>query len=181
MNNHEPTHSPQKQDDPASDFSAVYKKYFTEIYRFLLKRLGDKEEAQDLAQETFARAYRYRHNYSYRGYNYNTYLYTVARRLLSDHYRKRPVVKLDDLEMEQKHHTAHTPEKIALRREAWRTIEQLRPQEKEILKKKYLEGKSVREIAQETGKSENAVKLTLSRGRERIRQKMDFRPRRHSN
>ena len=43
--------------DPLA-FSQIYDDYFTRVYAFVLKRVGDPAEAEDLAQETFVQLYR---------------------------------------------------------------------------------------------------------------------------
>ncbi len=75
------------------NLDGVYKKYFHDIYRYLLSLSHDHHLAEDLVQETFLRAYLYIENY--RGENVKTWLFTVAHNAFIDHYRKhkRTVIK----------------------------------------------------------------------------------------
>jgi RNA polymerase sigma-70 factor (ECF subfamily) len=57
------------------------------VYQFLFRMLGDEDEANDLAQETFARVYRNRDRYN--GGKFTTWLYTIASNLAKNEYRRR--------------------------------------------------------------------------------------------
>jgi RNA polymerase sigma-70 factor (ECF subfamily) len=66
------------------------------VYQFLFRLLNDEEDANDFAQETFVRVYRYRDRYD--GSKFTTWLYTIASNLAKNEYRRRgrhPNVSLD--------------------------------------------------------------------------------------
>ena len=67
------------------------------IFGFLLRMLGNEEDANDLAQETFLRVYQHRATFK-AGANFSSWLYTIAGNLARNHYRWRsrhPNVSLD--------------------------------------------------------------------------------------
>ena len=57
------------------------------VYQFLFRMLNDEEDANDFAQETFARVYRHRDRYN--GGKFTTWLYTIAANLAKNEYRRR--------------------------------------------------------------------------------------------
>jgi len=57
------------------------------VFQFLFRMLNDEEDANDFAQETFARVYRYRERYD--GGKFTTWLYTIASNLARSEYRRR--------------------------------------------------------------------------------------------
>ena len=57
------------------------------VYQFLFRMLGDEEDANDLAQETFVRVYRHRDRFN--GGKFTTWLYTIASNLARNEYRRR--------------------------------------------------------------------------------------------
>jgi len=66
------------------------------IFQFLYRMLGDEQDANDLAQETFVRVYRNRERFD--GSKFTTWLYTIAGNLARNEYRRRgrhPVVSLN--------------------------------------------------------------------------------------
>ena len=67
------------------------------VFQFLCRMLGNEDDANDLAQETFVRVYQ--HRASFRpGARFTTWLYTIAANLARNHYRwlaRHPNVSLD--------------------------------------------------------------------------------------
>jgi len=77
--------------------NALMHRHATAVFRFLVRMLGNEDDANDLAQETFVRVYRARE--SYRPENkFTTWLYTIAANLARNHLRWRarhPALSLD--------------------------------------------------------------------------------------
>src|SRR4051794_39936581 len=73
-------------DDPA-DFRALFEAHFSDVHRYLAHRLGDPGAAENLAAETFLRAYRARGRF--RTGNARAWLFTIATNLLRDDARGR--------------------------------------------------------------------------------------------
>jgi RNA polymerase sigma-70 factor (ECF subfamily) len=67
------------------------------VFQFLCRMLGNEDDANDLAQETFARVYHHRASFK-PGARFTTWLYTIAANLARNHHRWRarhPNVSLD--------------------------------------------------------------------------------------
>jgi len=82
-------------EDPALD--RLMDRHAGPIFQFLFRMLGDEDEANDLAQETFLRLYRARASF-HLGQRFTTWLYTIAGNLARNHLRWRsrhPNVSLD--------------------------------------------------------------------------------------
>jgi RNA polymerase sigma-70 factor (ECF subfamily) len=76
--------------------NALMERHAGPLYQFLFRMLNNEEDANDLAQETFTRVYRYRERYD--GGKFTTWLYTIASNLARSEYRRRgrhPNVSLD--------------------------------------------------------------------------------------
>jgi RNA polymerase sigma factor (sigma-70 family) len=69
------------------DFEDLYESYATEVYRFSLWLAGDSSEAEDITSETFIRAWV--HNSTIRTETLKAYLFTIARNLYLEGWRKR--------------------------------------------------------------------------------------------
>jgi RNA polymerase sigma-70 factor (ECF subfamily) len=67
------------------------------VFQFLCRMLGNEDDANDLAQETFLRVYQHRASFK-SGARFTTWLYTIAANLARNHYRWRtrhPNISLD--------------------------------------------------------------------------------------
>src|SRR5262245_60777931 len=67
--------------------NALMERHAGPVHQFLYRMLNDEEDANDLAQETFARVYRHRERYD--GGKFTTWLYTIASNLARNEYRRR--------------------------------------------------------------------------------------------
>jgi RNA polymerase sigma-70 factor (ECF subfamily) len=75
-------------------------RYSTPVFHFLCRMLGDEDDANDLAQETFVRAYRHRDRFKPDA-KFSTWLFAIATNLARNHHRWRsrhPNVSLDATE-----------------------------------------------------------------------------------
>src|SRR6185295_7265752 len=79
-----------------SALNALMDRHAGPLFQFLFRMVNNEEDAADLAQETFARVYRYRARYNHG--KFTTWLYTIASNLARSEYRRRrrhPNVSLD--------------------------------------------------------------------------------------
>ena len=67
--------------------SSLMERHAGPVFQFLFRMLSNEEDANDLAQETFARVHRYRDRYD--GGKFTTWLYTIASNLARSEYRRR--------------------------------------------------------------------------------------------
>ena len=158
-------------------FREFYESLFDPVYRFVYFQIQeDKEYAQDVVQETFLRAIRSLSGFSPGKGSLQAWLCGIARNCIREHWRRLDkqaalVQSLAAAQAESSNGPAggqadpllDTRERvnIALAQMPW-------PQAS-VLIMKYVDGKSVREIAVGVGKSEKAVESLLSRGREGFR------------
>ena len=75
-------------DGDTAAFEQLMRAYQGPIYRFLCRFLGDRDEAYDIAQETFIRLHKKIHLYSFES-KFSTWLFTIARNAAVDLHRKQ--------------------------------------------------------------------------------------------
>ncbi len=122
--------------------------YYDKIYRYCRFRVNDKSLAEDLTQETFLRFLNSSPDEPER------YLYTIARNLCIDEYRKNHEDSFDDMdEPSSDGFEDHLIGSITLRR----ALEKLSDEERDMLILRYVNGESVQEISKLTGLSRFAV------------------------
>jgi RNA polymerase sigma-70 factor, ECF subfamily len=151
-------------------FSALYEKYVHKVYNYFWYRIGhDRDIARDLTQETFLNAFEHLPTFRSRGYSYLTYLLTLAHNLLANYYRKKKEFSLEVLTHDIPEEMRGSAVDEELLGRVWRTINALEPIEREVMLLKHHKELSVREVAHVVRKSENAVKLVLSRAQRKVR------------
>lgn len=150
--------------DPAA-FAALYQRYFARIYRYLRIRLRSEEDAADLTQQVFLKALDALPRYQSRSAPFAAWLFTIARRTLADRFRRRPVTL--PLEAAGDLLSDHEMEATLLQRES---IEQLSallggltPDARDLLALRFAAGLTTPDIAAILGKRPEAVRKSLSR------------------
>jgi RNA polymerase sigma-70 factor (ECF subfamily) len=172
-------------DDAA--FRELFDHYFPRLYRFAMARLeGDREAAADVVQQTFCKAIENLEHYRGEAALY-TWFCQICRNVVVDYcrannrHRERYVLFEDHgniraiLEALSAPATAQ-PEMQAWQRDLQRlvqaTVDSLPERYGDVLEWKYVEGYSVKEIAQRLQISSKAVESTLTRARVAFRNAM---------
>ncbi len=150
-------------------FKKLYEKYKTSIYNYFLPRLKyDYSTASDLTQETFLQALKYLDSFYPSNASYLTYLSRIAHNILINHYRSHVTRSL-----ERKAFSPQTEESeyeaIMVRESLDKALQGLTVLEKKIIIMKYKDDLSVREMAHFLQKTENAIKLHLTRARKKLK------------
>jgi RNA polymerase sigma-70 factor, ECF subfamily len=147
------------------DFEALYQAELPRIYNFFRYRVGDGPLAEDLTSETFEKAWRNRGRYRRNLAAFSTWLFTIARRVVIDHYRRNH----DGLALDSVAHLAHPDhtEDLAQERDEFARLtvllSRLADRDRELVALKYGAGLTNRTIAGLTGLSESNVGVILYR------------------
>jgi RNA polymerase sigma-70 factor (ECF subfamily) len=156
--------------DNPKEYGKLYTKYSDKVFNYFWYRTGhDKPLSEDLMQETFLRAFQHLKRFNNRGYSYLTYLITIAHNVLVDHYRKPksiPFEAIEDIPFEITENLERKSDGEAL----WRAIQDLPQSNRDKLLMFYQQDMSMKDIAIATGTTENAVKLSLSRTRKKLKE-----------
>jgi RNA polymerase sigma-70 factor (ECF subfamily) len=150
------------------DADRLFREYHAPLVRYLTRRLGDRDWAEEVAQETFLRALRQRELS-----NERAWLFTVATNLVRDGARQesRRRRHLELLRAEESERVAEPADSAMLRAEeraaARRALELLSERDREALLMKE-EGLNYEEIATALGMSVGSVGTTLARARRRL-------------
>lgn len=152
-------------------FSEIYGDFAPRVRGYILRRVDDPPEAEDLTQETFVQLYRSLASFEGRS-SLLTWTFGIAHNVCSRHYRdcsrwmigSRNARDLDDhpvaATIEQRIDAARLLERCDQKLEKAR-----RPGHREIFHLRYGKNQSIRSIAESLGKSRDAVKLSLRRSR----------------
>ena len=150
------------------DADRLFRDYHVPLVRYLTRRLGDRDWAEEVAQETFLRALRQRELS-----NERAWLFTVATNLVRDAARQesRRRRHLELLRAEEAGRMVESPatamERAEERAQARRALEQLAERDREALLMRE-EGLNYEEIAAALRLSVGSVGTTLARARRRL-------------
>ncbi len=160
-----------------SDTERLFRTYHATLVRYLTRRLGDRDWAEEVAQETFVRALRQAHIE-----NERSWLFAVATNLVRDEARKdaRRRRHLELLAAEQRDAHDEGPD-VSMERaldaaDARRALETLAERDRQALLLKE-EGLDYTEIAEILGIAAGSVGTTLSRARRRLAESFEAQQR----
>lgn len=133
--------------------------------------MRNREVAKDITQDTFIKTWKYL-SAGKEVENIRPFLYTVAKNLITDHFRKKKEWSLDALQesgvtLAVQDNTTHDFIAVA---DVMRVLEQLEPNYREAVTLRYVNELSPQEIAQITGESVNVVSVHIHRGVKKIRE-----------
>ena len=161
----------QAQNGSEDAFASLVETYQTPVYNLCYRMLGDAQEAEDAAQETFWRAYQAIKRYDPQR-PFITWLLSIAAHYCIDQQRKRrlPTIDLELLPEEGAPDPTPSPEKVLARTEEERMLRkllvELNPQDRAALIMRYWYDFSDQEIAQALSLTVSAVKSRLHRTRQ---------------
>lgn len=164
--------------------NVIAEKYYDDIYYFCCYQIGSREDAYDLAQDTFLRFIRYVDRYRYR--NLKGYLLTIAMNLCRNYgskagkesalqeYNGFETEKIRD-SIEEENRGSYdgdygVHENSLLLQEA---LQKLPDFQREAVLLHYFYGYKNREISRMTGASYGAVKSRVKQGLEKLKQLLD--------
>ena len=148
-------------------FDTLVKKYQSPIRRFFLHQtLGDEELSDDLAQETFIKAYT--HLTSLKNLsNFGTWLYRIAYNVFYDYIRTRKETSgLEDWEVDASYST--DPNNVGATMDIYRGLSTLKEKERACITLFYMEDLSIEKISDVTGLPTGTIKSYLSRGKTKL-------------
>ncbi len=166
-----------KQGDTAA-FEALVTAYERMVYNVVYRMMPNQEDAKDISQEVFLKAYRYLDRFDQKA-SFSTWIYKIAVNTAIDEMRRRKGKETISLDWEfegedgaqKKQYQPDGPsvEEQVLEKEGlseiWRAMAKLSAEHRTVITLRDVEGLSYTEIAEITGASLGTVKSRLARGR----------------
>jgi RNA polymerase sigma-70 factor (ECF subfamily) len=158
-------------------FTVLYERYFGEVFRFVLRRAGQRELTADLVQNTFLKAMLALPRYRHRGLPFRAWLFRIALNELRMHWRKRREVTID-LDLHQvaglTQELELNPDPTDLERLAT-ALSRLGPARAQLIHLRFMDGLSFLEMGQVLGIGEDAAKMRTHRVLALLRQYLAHR------
>ena len=156
------------QQDPAR-FVDIYDRYVDRIYAFVSRRTGNRTDAEDITSQVFEQALRTIGQFEWRGVPISAWLFRIASNLIADHFRAQRRASDQALpELPDPGEVADIDRRLAL---FWH-VERLPELQRRVIQLRFVEEKSIRDVATALERSEGAVKQLQLRALESLRKSM---------
>jgi len=155
------------QQDP-SRFAELYELNFHRVYAYVLHRVHDRDLAEDLTAEVFHQALANITRFEWRGAPFVAWLLRIAANAIADRFQSAAVrheTATDTLEQ------AGDESDIERRAMLFKLVDSLPDDQRLVLVRRFVDQRSIRDIAQELGRSEGAIKQLQFRALEALRAK----------
>ena len=147
------------QKDPAR-FAELYENNFERVYAYVVRRVGDRAETEDLTSEVFHHALANLQRFEWRGIPFVAWIYRIAANLISDRWQRtnREQVADEPGLIEAAPASNAEFEEVERRATLFRLVDTLPAEQQRVVVLRFVEQKSIKEVAQEIRKTEGAVK-----------------------
>jgi RNA polymerase sigma-70 factor, ECF subfamily len=158
------------QHDPGR-FAELYEHNFDRVYAYIVVRIYDRLEAQDLTAHVFQQALANIGKFKWRGAPFIAWLYRIAANAIADQARKKSR-EVSETEVATTTSLDLNLEQVERRAQLFSAVESLPEDQRKVILLRFGEEKSIREIASALNRSEGAVKQLQFRGLENLRARL---------
>lgn len=155
--------------DPAR-FAELYTRNFHVVYAYVARRAASREEAEDLTSEVFHQALANLKKFEWRGAPFAAWLIRIASNAFSDRWRSKSRETGNPVDDEP---TDRSMEGVERRAILFQLVDGLPEDQRRVVVLRFVEEKSIREIAQELQRTEGAIKQLQFRALEKLRASME--------
>ena len=158
------------QRDP-SRFGDLYERHFERVYAFVVRRVRDRDAAEDVTAEVFHRALANLPKYEWRGAPFGAWLFRIAANAIVDRAKRSareaaaaadPPAPAAELDLD------HIDQVARL----FRLVDSLPADQRSVILHRFVDERSIREVAQRLNKTEGAIKQLQLRALETLRARM---------
>ena len=143
-------------------FEQLYELYFDRIYRYMMIKLGNQMDAEDLTQQVFLKALSAISTYRRKGAPFSSWLFRIASNQVIDHFRKKNKENMLPLD---EGITSSMDDPVLISEQRLRieqlsvACEYLTEAQREVISLRFAGGLSVAETSEAVGRSNGAVKV----------------------
>ncbi len=153
-------------------FGDLYERYLGTIYRYVLYRVSDVAEAEDLTETTFLKAWQGLADYRVRDVPFNAWLYRIAHNVIVDQHRAHKDTLSLDQHIEIRDESASPEDRLGWHESVESltlALQQLPPAYQQVLALRFISGLSHAETGRVLGRSEEAVRVLQHRALSALR------------
>jgi len=155
------------QRDPGR-FADLYERNFDRVYAYVARRLRDRSQAEDVVSEVFHHALANLGKFEWRGVPFCAWLYRIAANAIADRFEKRgkELGAPDETE-------AAVNDDVERRALLSQLVNGLPPEQRRVIVQRFVEQRTIKEIARAMQRSEGAVKQLQFRALQALRARME--------
>jgi RNA polymerase sigma-70 factor, ECF subfamily len=155
--------------DP-SRFAELYEQHVDRVYAYVLRRVGNRQEAEDITSQVFHQALEKIGSFEWRGAPFAAWLLRIAANATTDRWRERA--------REHGNPTKEPSEEFDFERanesaRLFHLVRELPTEQRLVIEMRFAEEKSLKEIAETIGRTEGAVKQLQFRAIRFLRTRME--------
>ena len=150
------------QKDP-SRFAELYEQNFHRVYSYVARRVRDRAEIQDLTAHVFHQALANLGKFKWKGSPFAAWLYRIASNAIADQAKRKVRESSEPPNASSESSAAIDLEEVERRARLFSAVDKLPEDQRRVIVMRFADDKSIREIADELGRSEGAVKSLYHR------------------
>lgn len=154
----------------SESFAPLVERYSDMLYTLLCRLLQNEEDASDLLQESFIKAFRHINRFNGKS-SFSTWIYRIAYNEAIDYLRKKRSKASYNIEIEEVADIAEEEIEETIETDSedlQKALDKLAPKDKALLLMFYSDDLSIREMADVTSMSESNIKVKLHRLRSKL-------------
>jgi RNA polymerase sigma-70 factor (ECF subfamily) len=156
-------------------FGELYELHFERVYAYVGRRVRDRAAVQDLTADVFRKALEGLNRFEWRGAPFAAWLFRIASNAIANH-RQRSTRETTGSDIEVKQAWTPAPSSsIEDRAALYRFVRDLPDDQRLVIQMRFADEKGIREIAEEMGRTEGAVKQLQYRAIQSLRERMGER------
>lgn len=162
-------------------FQELYDKYHHDLFQFLFYMVRNREQAEDLVQEVYIKVLKAYDRFEGKS-SEKTWLFSIARHVAIDHFRKQKgwkqrLLETFDWSTQQVKDHQPLPEEVALQNDEiklmYQCLDQLTIDQRSVVILRYMQSLSISETAESLGWTESKVKTTQHRALKSLKSIME--------
>ena len=160
------------QKDPAR-FGELYELNFERVYAYVLRRVGNRTETEDVTADVFHHALANLKRFEWRGIPFAAWLFRIAANLIADSQQRIGREVEDNAVSESAKVSPAEIEEVERRATLFRLVDTLPQEQQRVVLLRFVQEKSIKEVARQIRKTEGAVKQLQFRALSSLRTRME--------
>lgn len=150
-------------------FAKIYEEYADDIFRFIYVHVRDEALAEDLTADTFMKAWKSIDTFDFK--NSRAWLYKIAQNLITDHWRKKQTVQLEEEDMlvDDKPSVEEQVDQVLSKERIIKALSHLPAEMRSVVTLRFIHGYSAQKAADSLGMSEGNVRVVQYRALKKLR------------